>query len=67
MVTTNRKPTTDIGKLKKKKNSRYGIRKMAEEKDLELISSHKHIKITTICTATIYEKHWNLPEKIFYN
>ena len=40
---------------------------MEEDKDIELISSHKHIKIITICTATIYEKHWNLPEKIFYN
>ena len=40
---------------------------MVEQKDLELTSSHKHTKITTIYRTTINEKDWNLPENIFYN
>ena len=44
-----------------------GWAKTAEEKDLELTSSHKHTKITTICRTTIAEKDQNLSEKIFYS
>ena len=40
---------------------------MAEYKDPELTSSHKHNRITTICRITIDEEDWNLPEKISSN
>ena len=39
---------------------------MAEQKDPELTSSHKHTK-NHIYGATTDEKDWNLPEQIFYN
>ena len=39
-----------------------GVLKMTEQKDLKLISSHRHTKITTICRSTD-DKDWNLPEK----
>ena len=39
---------------------------MAEEENPELTSSHRHNEITTTYRATINEKDWNLPEKIFY-
>ena len=41
--------------------------KMAEKKDPELISSHRHIKITMIYSTPINEKAQNLQEKIIYN
>lgn len=41
--------------------------KMAEQKNPELNSSHKHMNISTLCRMTIDEQDQNLPEKIFYN
>ena len=40
---------------------------MAESKDPELTSSHKHTKITTNCKTTTNEKDQNLPEEILHN
>ena len=40
---------------------------MAEQKDPELTSSYKHIKIIAICRIAIDEKDQNLPEEIFYD
>ena len=40
-----------------------GLAKMVEQKDPELTSSHRHIKITTIYRTTIDDKDQNLPEK----
>ena len=41
--------------------------KTVEQKDLELTSSHKHTRITTIFRTIISEKDRNLLEKICYN
>lgn len=43
------------------------LAKMAKQKDPELTSSYKHIKIIAICRIAINEKDQNLPEEIFYN
>ena len=40
---------------------------MTKQKDPEVISSHKHTKITSTCRTTIREKDRNRLEKILYN
>ena len=55
-----RKWITTTEPLEKQTHRR--LAKMAEQKDPELTSSYKHIKI-----IAIDEKDQNLPEEIFYN
>lgn len=40
---------------------------MAEEKESELTSFHKHTQITAVCRIIIDGKDQNLAENIFYN
>lgn len=65
MIVFKRKTTSSLEK--KKKDDIGEPSKMAESKDSELTSSHKHTKITRIGRTALDEQDQNIPEKIFYN